>query len=66
MENFRNPLEKQATAYSKLPDLMLTMTLEEKLADWDARQKQRGNSDSSTRVQPDTFISPVTGRSVRI
>jgi len=63
---FKNPLQKQAEAYSRLPDLTKTMTEQEILADWDAKQKQRGNKGSSSHVQEDTFISPVTGRSIRL
>jgi hypothetical protein len=63
---FRNPFQKHVEAYSKLPNLMLTMTPEQKLADWDAKQKQRGNSDSLLHVQPEIFVSRVTGRSCLI
>ena len=63
---FKNPLQKHAEAYSKLPDLTKTMTEREILADWVAKQKQRGNKGSLHHVQEDTFVSLMTGRSIRL
>lgn len=66
LTSFRNPFQKRVEAYSKLPDLTLTMTEEEILEDFSAKQKQRGNSGSPLHVRPETFVSRVTGRSVQI
>lgn len=59
---FRNPFHERAEAYSKLPNLALTMTEDEILADWDMKQKQRGKSDSPDHVKKEWFVSRITGK----
>ena len=63
---FLNPFQERYDAYSKLPDLTLTMTEEEILADFAAKQKQRGCCGSPDHVKQEVFISRVTGRAVLI